>query len=96
MLTVAGALVLAAVALAVVVAHHVAYFRGLRAPAFAAFLETAGWLILLLVALGTLSGGLRDPGTARVEAAAGATGVICVAAGWRLNRRAAKSGESNG
>jgi hypothetical protein len=89
MLTVVIALILAAAALAIVVAHHVAYFRRLREPTFAAFLETAGWLIILLVALGALGGGLRDPGTARVEAAAGAVGIICAVTGWRLRTLAA-------
>jgi hypothetical protein len=91
MLVALGALVLAAVALAVVVAHHVAYFRSLREPTFAAFLETAGWVILLLVALGALGGGLRDQGTARVEAATGAVGIICAVVGWRLRRRVTRA-----
>jgi len=89
---VAGAVILAAVTLTILVRHHVAYFRGLRAPTFGAFLETAGWLILLLVALGALGGGLENPGTARVELASGIIAASCVVAGWRLRRRMGSHG----
>lgn len=77
--------VLIVAAAVILVAQHVAYFRRLRPPTFGAFLETAGWLILLLVALGAL-GGLGDPGTLRVELVSAAVGLACVAGGRRLMR----------
>ncbi|HEV8352654.1 MAG TPA: hypothetical protein VGR24_00475 [bacterium] len=92
MLAAIGALILAAIALAVLVSHHIAYFRRARIPSFGAFLETAGWMILLLVALAALGGGLRDPGTARVEAATATVGVICAVVGWRLRSRMVSDG----
>lgn len=83
----AGAIILAVVALAIVATHHIAYFRRVRGTTFGAFLETGGWLILLLVAIGVVAGGLQEPGTTRVEAAAAIVGVLCVIAGWRLRKR---------
>ncbi len=80
------ATVLMVAAAVILVGQHVAYFRRVRPPTFGAFLETAGWLILLLVALGAL-GGLADPGTRRVELASAAVGLACVVAGRSLLRR---------
>jgi len=87
MLVLPSAVILAALALAFVLMHHIAYFRRVRQPTFGAFLETGGWLILLLVALSVLAGGLRDPGTARVGAVSAAVGVLCILAGLRIQRR---------
>lgn len=80
------ALMLAAAALATVVGHHIGYFRGRRPPTFGAFLETAGWLILFLVAIAAPSA-VKDPGLVRVEIAAGFVGLLCVLGGWRLRKR---------
>jgi threonine/homoserine/homoserine lactone efflux protein len=70
-----------AVALTVVVRQHLAYFRRTRALSFGAFLETAGWIILLLVALGALAGGLAHPGTRIVEIASAVVGVLFILLG---------------
>ncbi len=80
--------VLLVAAAVIVAAQHVAYFRRVRPPSFGAFLETAGWLIVMLVALGALGGGLGAPGTLSVEIGSALVGLACVAAGrvlmhWR-------------
>ena len=73
---------LAAAACAVVIVrHHVAYFRRARPVSFGAFLATGGWTILLLVALGALSGGLADSGTRIVEIAAAVVGLLFIGIG---------------
>ncbi len=66
---------------AVIVQQHIAYFRRARPYSFGAFLETAGWMILLLVAIAALSGGLLAPGTRTVEIAAAIVGVLFVGIG---------------
>ncbi|HEY3247847.1 MAG TPA: hypothetical protein VGK88_06120 [bacterium] len=86
---VAGILLVAAAVM--VVAQHLAFFRRVRPPSFAAFLETAGWLIMVLVALGGIGGGLGSPGTLSVEIASGLVGLACILAGrmwmrWRSPR----------
>jgi len=79
LLVIAG---LAAAACAVVIVrHHVAYFRRARPVSFGAFLATGGWTILLLVALGALSGGLADSGTRIVEIAAAVVGLLFIGIG---------------
>lgn len=81
-------LILGLIALGFVVAHHIGYFRGTRRPAFGAFLETGGWLILVLVsAAGALVGAWLDPAGARVLAASTGVGVVCIGVGLRLQRR---------
>jgi hypothetical protein len=76
---------LLAVALLVVVRHHHQYFRRARPLSFSAFLETAGWLIVVLVAAGALYGGWAHPGTRILEIAAGVVGAlfIILGAAWR-------------
>lgn len=71
----------AAVALLIVIRQHVAYFRRARPFSFGAFLETAGWIILLLVAIGAAYGGLAHPGRRVVEVAAGIVGFLFIALG---------------
>lgn len=53
LLGVAG-IILGLAAIIIIVRHHVAYFHGARPYSFGAFLETSGWIVLLLVALGAL------------------------------------------
>lgn len=77
----AGIWLLLAVALIVVVRHHLGYFRRKRTLSFGAFLETAGWIILLLVALGALYGGLTHPGTRIAEVASAVVGVLFILLG---------------
>lgn len=82
------ATVLLVAAAVIVVAQHVAYYRRVRPPTFGAFLETAGWLIVFLVALGVIGGGLESPGTSRAEIASAVVGLACIAAGrWLMRRR---------
>lgn len=71
----------AAVILLVVIRHHVDYLRRARAYSFGAFLETAGWIILLLVAVGAAAGGLARPGTRVVEVASGIMGLLFITLG---------------
>ncbi len=66
---------------ATVIRHHVAYFRRTRPYSFGAFLETSGWIILLLVAAGALYGGLAHAGTRTVEIAAAIVGLGFVGIG---------------
>jgi len=73
--------VILAAALIVVIRHHIAYFRRSRSLSFGAFLETGGWLILLLAAIAAACGGLAEPGTRVVEIAAAVVGLLFVAAG---------------
>lgn len=67
---------------AVVIRHHVAYFRRARPFSFTALLETGGWIILLLVALGAAAGGLAATGTRIVEIAAALVGALCIGLRW--------------
>lgn len=80
LLLVVGWLAAAACA-AVVVRHHIAYFRRARPFSFGAFMETGGWIILLLVALGALSGGLAESGTRIVEIAAAMVALLFIGIG---------------
>ncbi len=68
----------------IVVRHHVGYFRRARPYSFGAFLETGGWIILLLVVLGALAGGLEAPGTRVVEIAASVVAVVFILIGGAL------------
>ncbi|HXF82879.1 MAG TPA: hypothetical protein VNN19_09025 [bacterium] len=74
-----------AVALLVVIWHHWQYFRRARPLSFSAFLETAGWLIVVLVAVAALYGGWAHPGTRILEIASGVVGVLFIifGAAWR-------------
>ncbi len=74
----------AAVGLGVVVAHHVAYFRKKRPLSFAAFLETGGWIILVLVASAAGAGGMAHPSTRVVEIAAAAVALLFIAIGGQF------------
>ncbi len=67
--------------LAIVVAHHLAYFRKTRPTSFGAFVETAGWLILVLVAIAAVGGGMGQPSTRVVEIAAAIVGLLLVGVG---------------
>lgn len=67
--------------LAIVVLHHVAYFRRTRPFSFGAFLETAGWIIITLVAIFGLAGGFAGPGTRIVEIAAAIVAVLFIGIG---------------
>jgi len=70
-----------AVALVVIVRQHLGYFRRRRPFSFAAFLETAGWIIVALVAGAALLGGFAHPGTRVMEVAAAIVGALCIAFG---------------
>ncbi len=76
-------LVLLGTGLYVVVRHHTAYLFRRRKMTFGAFLGTAGWIILSLVALAALGGGWSDLRTRPVELIAGLLGVTFVGIGWR-------------
>ncbi len=70
-----------AAAAVVIVRQHVGYLRRNRSYSFGAFLETAGWIIILLVSVAALYGGLEAPGTRAVEIAAAIVGVLFVGIG---------------
>ena len=70
-----------AAALVVVVRQHIAYLRRSRPLTFGAFLETSGWIIILLAAIGGVYGGLAHPGTRVVEAASAVVGVLFIVLG---------------
>jgi hypothetical protein len=70
-----------AVCAVVIVRHHLGYFRRARPLSFGAFLETSGWMIILLVAVGAFSGGLARPGTMVVEVAAAVVGLLFIGIG---------------
>lgn len=74
----------AAVGLGVVVAHHVAYWRKTRPLSFTAFLETGGWIILVLVAITAGAGGMAHPSTRVVETAAAAVALLFIAIGGQF------------
>ena len=75
-LTVAG--------LGVIIVHHRGYFRKSRPLTFGAFLETAGWIILTLVALTALGGGIADAGRRIVEIVAAIVGVLLIGIGGQF------------
>jgi len=70
-----------AAALVILVRQHLGYLRRTRPLRFGSFLETGGWLILLLVAIAAAFGGLADPRTRIVEIAALAVAVVFVSVG---------------
>jgi hypothetical protein len=74
----------AGVCAAVLFRHHIGYFRRTRPYSFGAFMETGGWIILLLVALGALAGGLAEPGTRVVEIAATVVALLFIGIGTSL------------
>ncbi|HEY6101738.1 MAG TPA: hypothetical protein VI007_00780 [bacterium] len=78
----------AAVCAAIIVRHHLAYFRRTRPYGFGAFMETGGWIILLLAAFGALAGGLGQAGTRLVEIAASVVGLLFVGIGSNLRQHA--------
>ena len=65
----------------VVVRHHRDYLRGRRPLSFGAFLETSGWIVLLLVAVSGLAAGPPQPSARIVQIAAAAVGVLLVGVG---------------
>ena len=76
---------IAAAACAVVlVRQHVGYYRRTRPYSFGAFMETGGWIILLLVVLGALVGGLEEMGTRVVEIAATVVAMLFIGIGTSL------------
>jgi hypothetical protein len=83
LLLIVGWIAAAACAL-VLVRQHVGYFRRTRPYSFGAFMETGGWIILLLVALGALAGGLAEPGTRVVEIAATVVALLFIGIGTSL------------
>jgi hypothetical protein len=74
----------AAACAVIIVRQHIEYFRRTRPFSFGAFLETGGWIILLLVAFGALLGGLAQSGTRIVEIAASVVGLLFVGIGSGL------------
>jgi hypothetical protein len=68
----------------VLVRHHVGYFRRTRPYTFGAFMETSGWIILLLVGLGAVVGGLAEMGTRVVEIAAMVVALFFIGIGSSL------------
>ncbi len=76
-------LVLLGCGLYVIIKHHAGYLFRRRATSFGAFLNTAGWIVLTLVALAAVGGGLSAPGTRLVEVAVGLVGVVLIGIGWR-------------
>lgn len=77
-------ILVAAGGLAIVVAHHLAYFRKTRPLSFGAFVETAGWLILVLVAISAAGGGMGQPSTRVVEIAAAIVGLLFIGIGGQF------------
>lgn len=73
--------VILAVALVVIIRHHLAYLRRTRSLTFGAFLETAGWIIILLVAIAGVYGGFAHPGTRVVEIATTVVGLLFIVLG---------------
>lgn len=69
------------IALVAVVRHHAQYLRRLRPTSFGAFLETAGWIAVTLVAAAGYWGGFESRGTRIIEIAAAAVGIVFIAAG---------------
>jgi len=67
----------------VIVRHHAAYLFRRRATTFAAFLGTAGWIVVMLVALVAVGGGLNEAGTRLVELVVGLVGLALIGIGWR-------------
>ncbi len=76
-------LAIAVIGLTVLVRHHLGYLFRRRAFTFGAFLATAGWLIITLVAVTAFGRGLSDPRTRTVGLAAGIVGVACIGLGRR-------------
>ena len=74
-------LAVAFAALVVVVRQHAQYLRRLRPTSFGAFLETGGWIVVTLVAAAGYWGGFESRGTRIIEIAAGAAGIVFIAAG---------------
>lgn len=72
---------LATVGVVVVVFHHVAYFHRRRPYSFAAFLETAGWIVVTLAAIAAFGGGLPSSETRAVEIAAAIVGALLIGIG---------------
>lgn len=75
---------LAIAGLGTIVFHHLSYFRKRRPLTFGAFLETAGWLILTLVAITAFGGGMADPVTRIVELTMAVVGVLLIGVGGYL------------
>lgn len=76
-------LVLLGTGLYVIVKHHAGYLFRRRGLSFAAFLGTAGWIILTLVALAAVGGGMSAPRTQVVELVVGVVGLTFIGIGWR-------------
>jgi hypothetical protein len=69
--------------LGAIVAHHVGYLRKRRPLTFGAFLQTAGWILITLVAITALGGGMRYPGTRMVDLVAALVGIFLIGIGSR-------------
>ena len=74
----------AVLGLIIVVSQHAGYFRKTRPMSFAAFLETAGWIIITLVAAAALRGGMANPGTRIVEIATAVVGALLIGIGGQF------------
>ena len=77
-------LVLLGSGLYVIIKHHAGYLFRRRPTSFGAFLNTAGWIVVTLVALAVMGGCLSVPGTRLVELAVGLVGVVLIGIGWRF------------
>lgn len=73
-------------ALWIVIRQHAAYLRRRRPFTFRAFLETAGWLVIVLAAGAASWGGFESDGTRVVEVSALVIGVLFVAIGSHVRR----------
>lgn len=76
--------VVAVLGLIVVVAQHAGYFRKTRPMSFAAFLETAGWILITLVAVAAWGGGMISPNTRVIEIAAAVVGALLIGIGGQF------------
>jgi hypothetical protein len=62
----------------VIVTHHIGYFHRSRPLTFGAFLQTAGWIILTLVALAAAAGGMDGARTRTLEVAQVVVGAFLI------------------
>lgn len=82
----AAFLVPTAVGAVVLIRHHTGYLWRRRPTSFAAFLETAGWIIITLVGLAGAGGGFESASTRTVEIAAALVGLALIGIGYNFRR----------
>jgi threonine/homoserine/homoserine lactone efflux protein len=75
---------LALVGSSIVTLHHAGYLRRTRPITFGAFLGTAGWIVITLVAIAASGGGMAEPETRIVEIASGAVGILLIGVGGKF------------